>query len=433
MRAGKNVQRVTRSSANDSSNPAVPDGHGASESATQPSTSAAQPSTSNIEPEPETTNAVPGPSVRASPIPQSAVYQDVLVECNALVEEYRKGKMSKPTVYSKIRAKLASSLEEDTERIDAAFGSFIATVESHDSETAMAARRGTRAGERRGAQSPFTNVSEPPSDEEPITKKSKVDESAFAWAASETETGIKLSNNLVQTLKLLGVYTMDPKTTIRSLTNSPSCPEFPESEWKNIIGGKAVNLDAVLSGQLSTTNDELKVEKFGDLELSFGTVEPTKVVKNGGEWSIAWNRTVRATAFAFPHRLQELTGYGEYIISLFAVTHPNFHARVLSFDKAVRKRVGSVRNIELSDYHKFADLKIAHVDSVGVSASAEGSTSGDQPRKQKRGKGWKKSEPCNKWNEGTCGQKEEDCRRNHVCNRCDKRGHKGKDCRKPSI
>src|SRR5271155_5788463 len=108
---------------------------------------------------------------------------------------------------------------------------------------------------------------------------------------------------------------MDPKTTIRSLTNSPSCPEFPESEWKNIIGGKAVNLDAVLSGQLSTTNDELKVEKFGDLELSFGTVEPTKVVKNGGEWSIAWNRTVRATAFAFPHRLQELTGYGEYISS----------------------------------------------------------------------------------------------------------------------
>src|SRR5271155_613998 len=117
MRAGKNVQRVTRSSANDSSNPAVPDGHGASESATQPSTSAAQPSTSNIEPEPKTTNAIPGPSVRASPIPQSAVYQDVLVECNALVEEYRKGKMSKPTVYSKIRAKLASFLEEDTKTL----------------------------------------------------------------------------------------------------------------------------------------------------------------------------------------------------------------------------------------------------------------------------------------------------------------------------
>src|ERR1700678_1806485 len=203
----------------------------------------------------------------------------------------------------------------------------------------MASRRGARAGVRHRAQPPFSNVSEPSSDEEPVAKKTKVDNTSFAWTGPESQTNTKLSDNLVRTLKLLGVYTMDPKTTLRSLTNSPSCPEFPDSEWKNVIGGKAVSLDAVLSGQLSTTNDELKVEKFGDLELSFGTVEPTKVVKNGGEWSIAWNR---ATAFAFPHRLQELTGYREYIISLFAVTHANFHARVLSFDKAVRKRVGSV-------------------------------------------------------------------------------------------
>ena len=58
------------------------------------------------------------------------------------------------------------------------------------------------------------NVSQPSSDEEPVTKKPKVDKSAFAWTATETETSTKLSNNLVQMLKLLGVYTMDPKTTI---------------------------------------------------------------------------------------------------------------------------------------------------------------------------------------------------------------------------
>src|ERR1700678_1303820 len=63
----------------------------------------------------------------------------------------------------------------------------------------------------------------------------------------------------------------------------------------------------------------------------------------------------------------------------------------------------------------------------------------DQPKGTKRGNRseervgtWKRSEPCNKWNDGTCGQKEEDCRRNHVCNRCEKRGHKGKECRNPS-
>jgi hypothetical protein len=152
-----------------------------------------------------------------------------------------------------------------------------------------------------------------------------VDESAFAWAGKEDSETTALSHNLAKMLELLGIYTLDPKATKRSLSNSSACPEFPDSEWKNIIVGKAANLNAVLSGQLSTTNDDLKVKKFGDLELSFGAVEPTKVVRNGGDWSIAWNRTVRAIIFALPHRLQELTGYGEYITSLFAVTHSSFH------------------------------------------------------------------------------------------------------------
>ena len=109
-----------------------------------------------------------------------------------------------------------------------------------------------------------------------------------------------LRDTLAKTLKLIEIYTIDPKATKRSLVNEPDCPEFPDSEWKNIISGRAVNLDAVLSGQLLTIQDNPKVEKFGELEISFGAVEPTKLVKNGGDWSIAWNRTVRATTFAFP-------------------------------------------------------------------------------------------------------------------------------------
>jgi hypothetical protein len=65
--------------------------------------------------------------------------------------------------------------------------------------------------------------------------------------------------------------------------------------------------------------------------------------------------------------VQELTNYGEYIVNLFLVTHTSVHNRVIAFDKAVKKRVGSVRNLELSNYEKFADLKIAHMDSIGVS------------------------------------------------------------------
>jgi hypothetical protein len=234
--------------------------------------------------------------------------------------------------------------------------------------------------------------------------------------------------NLIKTLKLIDAYTVNPKATKRSLTNQSDCPEFPDSEWKNVVSGRAVSLDAVLSRQLSTTNDDLKIEKFGDLEISFGAVELTKTIKNRGDWSIAWNRTVRAIVFAFPHRLQELTSYGEYIINLFSVTHSSVHNRVIiSFNKAVRKRTGSIRNLELSNFEKFADLKIAHMDSIGVSVVSGGSKE-DSGCKSRRGKNWKRDEPCNKWNKGKCSQAEEECRRHHVCNRCGKGGHRGKDC-----
>jgi hypothetical protein len=367
---------------------------------------------------------------RTSPESSTGAFQGVLVDCNALVEEYRRGEISKAAVYVEIQTRLARALGDNRSRSDAAFGSFIATIESHDSEIGAAARRGGAAEQAQRSPSPPISVSDgQPPDDEPATKKIKVDESAYAWIASRKGKQTILRDTLSKTLKLIEIYTVDPKATKRSLINEPNCPEFPDSEWKNVIAGRAVNLDAVLSGQLSTTHNDPKIEKFGDLEISFGAVEPTKLVKNGGEWSIAWNRTVRATVFAFPHRMQELISYGEYIVNLFAVTHPSVHSRVVAFDKAVRKRIGSVRNLELCDFDRFADLKIAHMDSIGVSVIS-GSSKEDGGKKGKRGKNWRKDEPCNKWNDGKCNQAEEDCRRQHVCNKCGKAGHKGKECKK---
>ena len=359
----------------------------------------------------------------------SELYREVLVECNSLVERYRKGEVSKAFVYVEIQSNLARALGNDRVRSDAAFGSFIATVESHDTEAGAATSRGKAYERTQRTPSPVISIpGGDQSDEEPDPKRPKVDESAYAWVSERQVKRTVLRDTLAKTLKLIEIYTIDPKATKRSLVNEPDCPEFPDSEWKNVISGRAVNLDAVLSGQLSTSQDDLKVEKFGDLEISYGAVEPTKVVKNGGDWTIAWNRTVRATVFAFPHRLPELTGYGEYIVNLFSVTHSSVHNRVIAFDKAVRKRIGSVRNLELWDFEKFADLKIAHMDSIGASVIA-GSSKEDGGRKGKKGKNWKKDEPCNKWNEGKCNQAEEECRRLHVCNKCRKVGHKGKECK----
>ena len=360
----------------------------------------------------------------------SGIYKDILISCNTLVEQYRKGEISKPSAYVEIRSRLVNALGDDRARTDAAFGSFITSIENHDAEICAAEKRGRVFDPEQRSPSPLVSVpDEQQSEGEPSAKRVKVDESAFAWDKGRQEKRTVLRDTLAKTLRLIEAYTTDPKATKKSLVNQPDCPEFPDSEWKNIISGRAVNLDSVLSGQLSITQDDPKVEKVGDLEITFGAVEPTKLVKNGGDWNIAWNRTVRATLYAFPHRAAELSSYGEYIVNLFSVTHPSVHSRVIAFDKAVRKRVGGVRNLELWDYEKFADLKIAHMDSIGVSVVA-GSSKDDGNRKGKRGKNWKKDEPCNKWNDGKCIQEEEECRRMHVCNKCRKAGHKGKDCTK---
>jgi hypothetical protein len=433
MRGGKEHAKSTQ--------PAVPD-EGQRASGSGPSTSS-EPTSSrgnasqqdsslvqNSDTQPTDADEQSGSPAGSSTESNTGVFQAVLVECNSLVGQYRKGEITKASVYVEIQSRLAKALKNDRTRSDAAFGSFIATIESHDTEVGAAASKGRAVDPMQRPSSPPISVSDGhQSDEEPVTKKTKVDESAFAWISSGREKRTALRDTLVKTLELIEVYTIDPKATKRSLVNQPDCPEFPDSEWKNVVAGRAVNLDAVLSGQLSTTQNDPKIEKLGDLEISFGAVEPNKLVKNGGDWSIAWNRAVRAVVFAFPHRMQELTSYGEYIVNLFAVTHPTVHSRVIAFDKAVRKRIGSVRNLELWDFEKFADLKIAHMDSIGVSVIS-GSSKGDSGRKGKKGKSWRKSEPCNKWNDGRCSQEEEDCRRRHVCNKCGQGDHKGKDCRK---
>ena len=310
----------------------------------------------------------PSNFARSSAESNSEFYQDVLIRCNSLVERYRKGEIPKASVYVEIQSKLSEALGNNRARSDAAFGSFIATIESHDSEIGAAAGKGRAFNPNQRSPSPPLSISDGnQSDEERVTKRVEIDESAYAWVSSRRDKRTVLRDTLSKTLKLIEVYTIDPKATKRSLVNEPDCPEFPDSEWKNIITGRAVNLDAVLSGQLSTTQYDPKVEKLGDLEITFGAVEPTKSVKSGGDWIIAWNKTVRATVFAFPHRLQELTSYGEYIVNLFSVTHSSVHSRVVAFDRAVRKRIRSVRNLELWDFKKFTDLKITHMDSIGVS------------------------------------------------------------------
>jgi len=62
----------------------------------------------------------------------------------------------------------------------------------------------------------------------------------------------------------------------------PTCPEFPDSEWTNILACHAINFDAVLTGYYSTSNNDECIESIGNLDIKFGTVAPTKIVSSAG-------------------------------------------------------------------------------------------------------------------------------------------------------
>ena len=56
-----------------------------------------------------------GPATGTQSESGSSIYQDVLVNCNALVEGYRKGEISKAAVYVKIQSKLIKVLGDRSE------------------------------------------------------------------------------------------------------------------------------------------------------------------------------------------------------------------------------------------------------------------------------------------------------------------------------
>jgi len=293
----------------------------------------------------------------------------VLASCNSVLENFRSSRISKSTALSRIYTHLLDGIPDNDDSfastIEEAFAHYLTIVENHQHHLREAEQRGNC--QQRSETPPNSRAERGnPDDDQTTHKRSKPDESQYPWIISDFIHRVTLSPSLTSTLELLKLYVIDPKGTKRSLVNSPTCPEFPDSEWTNILAGRAINLDAVLSGYYSTSNNDERVEEIGDLEIRFGTVNPMKTVSTAGEWSTAWNRALHVTSTAFPHRAGELAEYTEYIIGLFAATDVHFHDRVILFDKAVQCRVGARRDLELTDFNKFSDLRSTHMDSIGA-------------------------------------------------------------------
>ena len=215
------------------------------------------------------------------------------------------------------------------------------------------------------------------------------------WVTRNETSPSYLPPSLAATQSILENISRDFKTAKVSLLNSPTLPQFPESEWVSLLSGRAVDLNHVLTSHYSTSHEEKRTERIGNLEFFIsGRSKPTKAVETHGNWVSAWDQTVEAMLFIFEHRGTELREYGRHITQLFTSLDAPLHSRIIQYDHAMRNRVAQRRNLLLTNFSEFTDLHVLHIQKPGISGShSEGRT-------HTVGSSTRRRDACRRFNEG---------------------------------
>lgn len=145
-------------------------------------------------------------------------------------------------------------------------------------------------------------------------KKRRVLESEMPWFSREEEARQTGSKECKESQRTLALFACDYKAIKRWIQTSRTVPlGFPSSEWDNVIRGQAIHLDAMLSSLHHVSTPTENIGRVGSTEISLGRTEPARKVQTSGEWTSAWNATIKVIKFAFPDCEQELREYGDYI------------------------------------------------------------------------------------------------------------------------
>jgi hypothetical protein len=380
-----------------------------------------------------------------------ALIKAAQIKCHDAVQHYRKGTKNKILTILEITAVLGGIPDLSSDDLDGALTEYLGYVDEADREKEKAEKRGrdhennepsdddddddeSTDGKKRSrsGRTPYRqnrhSISRSRSPTEEPKRKKTVPPSSMPWLAYSILEEETLKPELKLTLRYLRDWAVDPKFVRASITNSAACPDFPYSEWGNIINGRAVNLDQVFSAFYTTSNDNRHVTQLGNLEITSDAAStPSKIIKRDSEWRNSWEKAEDAYCYLMPHRGGELKKYGRHITKIFFATNEIFHYRVIQYDKAVRAFVASRRDVLLGDYEEFADIRMHHIDNLG---SGHTQTPVDSSQKsQNRGKSAnrRKNEVCHRYNKGHCPGS---CGRLHVCNSCKDPSHVESDCPK---
>lgn len=364
-----------------------------------------------------------------------------------IVEQFRTKSITKPQaiIQGTILLKLEGS-EENSPKVTA-FSAFCSELDAIEEASNRTTRRGevisdvltgthsgnpqNLSGVERDSQTLKSNHSrkrpddsdsgDSLEDEEPSrgrsNRKRRLYESDMPWYRKESEHRVKLqTSECTKSRDIIELLSRDLKASKRWARTSITAPNgFPSSEWDAIFKGEAVDLNNVLSTLHIIRPLRENIGRLGDTEIGITRIEPIRKVKTASDWISAWNATVQATKFVFPHREEELRNYGDYIQAEFSAKRPEAHPRVILFDESVRGLVGGGQNLLLTDKLAFSTLYSAIMLPDGVE-------SGPTRDRASARLAFTKTELCNRFNSPN-GCRDDPCRYKHACKRCKQSGH----------
>ena len=226
-------------------------------------------------------------------------------------------------------------------------------------------------------------------------KKQRIYESQMPWFKAEQRIRKSATNQSCnKTRSILDIIQRDPVAVKRWIRCASSAPAgFPSTEWDALIKGESVNLDTVFSSLHHIHSIDEGVGRVGTTEIQFGRPKPAVKVETSGQWTAAFNLVIKATAFLFPHRPEELRQYEDYIAELFSAKSLTVHPKLFKYDEAVRYKVGQGQNILLTDRNQCSRYYEAIVAPDGI--TAETASDGSKTGSKKSGKSGEKSDICN--------------------------------------
>ncbi|EJD54800.1 hypothetical protein AURDEDRAFT_28202, partial [Auricularia subglabra TFB-10046 SS5] len=137
-------------------------------------------------------------------------------------------------------------------------------------------------------------------------------------------------------------YCIDLKAAKRLLMRGGRYPAFPDALWETVLADKAVDFDKLLSAQYAAAKS--------------GTDHP---------WIRCFTKWNNAVCFAYPHRVQELQVYRDFIERQFDTIHEDFHERVIRADAAIREEVSNDPGLSFFDKEELRDIGARHISPIG--------------------------------------------------------------------